>query len=422
MKAPLESRIGVGVMAAATLAVLAFASLGAGGGASLEPYRGLGSVQTAAPGLHVGADGVLLRDGKPYRGIGINYFSLFYDTLLGPDDEGYRRKLEVLAERGIPFCRFMAAGFWPKHMRLYLDDKAEYYRRLDDVVREAERTGVGLIPSLFWHAACVPDMLGEPVSAWGDADSQTRQFMRRYTTEMVERYKGFPAIWAWEFGNEYNLPADLPNADKHRPSINPRLGTPETRSELDDLTGEMVVDAIREFAETVRDVDPHRAILSGNSRPRRYGWHNWQEGSWALDTREQYREILLRDNPYPVDTVTIHLYPQADELYFEEVSLEEFLSVTLAASRSAGKPLFVGEFGASRSLGREQEEAMVRRMLAAIEGQGVPLAALWVYELAHQQGTYNITPDNDRAYQLQLLQEANRRLQREAEMQARGAE
>ena len=43
--------------------------------------------------------------------------------------------------------------------------------------------------------------------------------MRTYIREVVSRYVNSPAIWGWEFGNEYNLPADLPNAADHRPPI-----------------------------------------------------------------------------------------------------------------------------------------------------------------------------------------------------------
>ena len=40
---------------------------------------------------------------------------------------------------------------------LYLKDKEAYFRRLDSVVRAAEEQGIGLIPSLFWNLATVPE-------------------------------------------------------------------------------------------------------------------------------------------------------------------------------------------------------------------------------------------------------------------------
>jgi len=367
-------------------------------------------------GLSVRPDGVLLKDGQPYRGIGINYFSLFYDALLDPDDTSYKEGLKTLSEHNIPFVRFMATAFWRKHMELYEADKETYFQRMDAVVREAEANGIGLIPSLFWWKATVPDLVSEPLDQWGNPDSKTRRFMRTYTEEVMTRYKDSPAIWGWEFGNEYMLGANLPNADKHRPYARPEYGTPEVRTERDDMTGEMIVDAFADFGRTVRRLDPDRAIFSGNSKPRPYAYHNWKENSWTRDTREQFTEMLLRDNPYPMDTLTIHLYAKSEGEYFEErANLDEIVRVSMDASRGVGKPLFIGEFGASRERWKEREREKIKELIEIIERRDVPLAAVWVFNLGHQEGDHNITADNDRAYVLDLIGEANKRLSAPAE-------
>ena len=52
--------------------------------------------------------------------------------------------------------------------------------------------------------------------------------MRRYTEEVVRRYKDSPAIWGWEFGNEYNLAADLPaDSRDRRPPLAPNWARPK---------------------------------------------------------------------------------------------------------------------------------------------------------------------------------------------------
>jgi hypothetical protein len=48
--------------------------------------------------------------------------------------------------------------------------------------------------------------------------------------------------------------------------------------------------------------------------------------------------------------------------------------------------------------------------LHTIEQAGVPLAALWVFDLKQQDKDWNITATNDRAYMLQAIADANRRL------------
>jgi len=369
-------------------------------------HRGVGSlvaIVVLAAGspawgqLGVGPQGELLRDGKPYRGIGVNYFSCFLRTLASGDDRSYEQGFQTLAEKGIPFARFCAAGFWPRDMRLYQTDREEYFRRLDRVVEAAGKQGVGLIPSLFWYAACVPDLVGEPLDQWANPASKTRAWMRDYVREVVTRYRDNPTIWAWEFGNEYSLSANLPNAAQHRAKIVPALGTASARTERDDLTFPMVRDALAAFGEEARRHDPRRVVESGDSFLRPSAWHQLHDGNWKVDSPEQSAEILAMVNPAPVDVVSIHMYEDNDQR----------LVRTLEAARRLGKPVFVGEFGAEGQ--GPAAEAKFRRLLAAIVDHDVPLAALWVFDHPHQRD-WTVTSSNARAWQLDAVGEANRRL------------
>ena len=342
------------------------------------------------PGLTVGPGGVLLKAGRPWRGIGVNGFDLFARTLADPADTSYRD--------GIPFARFMCGGFWPAEWRLYREDRAEHFRRLDAVVAAAEEHGVGLVPSLFWNASTVPDLVGDPCSAWGDPGSATHRFMREYVREVVTRYRTSPAVWAWEFGNEYNLKADLPNAASHRPKVVPRLGTPETRTDRDDLTRAMIRTAFAAFAREVRRYDPHRPITTGNSILRPSAWHQIHEGTWGRDTPEQFAEMLLADHPNPVNLISVHCYG---------VNVER-MGPAAEAARGAGKPLFVGEFGVKGAATPESRRAL-DRILAEIEEHRVPMAALWVFDFRRRADQWNVAPTNERAWQLDRIAEVNAR-------------
>jgi len=355
------------------------------------------AMAAGAPGLSV-RDGVLLRNGTPYCGIGVNYFDAFSRTLQDHNDASYDAGFRTLAVHGIPFARLMCTGFWPAEMKLYLEDKAKYFELLDGVIRSAEKHGVGLIPSLFWYMPAVPDLVGEPCDQWGNPDSRTHELMRTYTREVVTRYLDSPAVLAWEFGNEYNLGADLPNAKQHLPPIVPQLGTPSSRSDRDILTHEMVRTAFREFAREVRKHDRTRMIVTGNSIPRPSAWHQMHEGTWAKDSPEQFAEMLLADNPDPVDTISVHVYEDA----------AGHLAEALQAAKRAGKPLFVGEFGVLGE-GAETTEQF-QTLLRVIEDAQVPLAALWVFDYKGQS-QWNVRADNNRSYQLKAIAEANRRIQ-----------
>ena len=350
-----------------------------------------------SPGWSAGTNATVIKDGRPYRGLGVNYFDCFLRTLSKGNDTSYAAGFATLAQKHIPFARFCATGFWPADMQLYQTNRAEYFRRLDGVVNSAQKNGVGLVPSLFWFYSCVPDLVGEPMDQWANPRSKTQAWMREYVREVVTRYRDNPAIWAWEFGNEYSLGASLPNAKEHRPAVHPTLGTAAARSERDDLTFDMVCAAFTAFATEVRKLDAHRLILTGGAFPRSSAWHQEHEKSWKRDSAEQFAEMFKKLNPDPINALSVHAYENDDQ----------HLVAAMAVSRQVNKPLFVGEFGAPGVT--PEKAAECRRLLQSILDQDVPLAALWVFDFPSQMD-FNVTADNARSWQLDLIAEANRKL------------
>jgi hypothetical protein len=366
--------------------------------------------QQSQQGLLV-QDGVLTKDGASYRGIGVNYFNLFDRVLKDSSDLSYETGLRRLSEAGIPFVRFMCCGFWPVDWDLYQKDKEAYFKRLDGVIAAAEKYQVGLIPSLFWHYATVPDLCGESIDQLGNPDSKTSAFISRYTEEVVLRYKNSPAIWGWEFGNEYNLAVDLPNASEHRPPVWPQLKTPAVRTGHDELTSEQMLTAFSTFAQAVRKYDTHRILLTGNAVPRASAFHNTSERRWKKDTPEQFKSVLLRDNPVYYDILTVHLYPEDKGDYPAQAeTFESLVKIISTVSKNAGKPVFVGEFGVTAALDYERQKKVFAELLSAIESQKIPLAALWVYDFTGQANEWNVTFDNERFYMLTQIADVNQKI------------
>jgi hypothetical protein len=66
--------------------------------------------------------GELLRDGTPFRGLGVNYYDACVRTLAVPARTNYDAGFQKLAAKGIPFARFSAGGYWPKDWGLYPDE------------------------------------------------------------------------------------------------------------------------------------------------------------------------------------------------------------------------------------------------------------------------------------------------------------
>lgn len=362
--------------------------------------------QSPLPGFSV-EKGKLLLGGKPYRGMGINYVQCFWELLKDPENRDFVEGFRMLREDyDIPFIRFAASPFHPGDWKLYAENPEEYFRRMDLIVREAEKQNLGLIPSLFWWNAAVGDWCEEPLGEMGNPQSKTRAFYRKYATEFVNRYKDSPAIWGWEIGNEYLLGADLPKLN-HLPP--PRPGSKQPRTAADKLTRPMIVDLYQDLHSTIRSIDPHRIIVTGDAMMRNAAWHNRHRDDWGLDTREQSLEMFTADTPKSFSVASIHLYPGEDGEYFkdEKVSLEELVKTVVQEAHRHGRVVWCGEFGAAAS--GEAEREMVERMFQAIKQTGIELSALWNFvPFGEFQRGVDIKPDNERAWMLSEIQKFNK--------------
>jgi hypothetical protein len=365
-------------------------------------------------GLSVSSSGVLMHNGQPYRGVGANFYDAFLRTLRSPTDDSYVDGFKQLADNNIPFARFAACGFWPADYRLYLSDKEQYFKQMDGVVRAAEKSGVGLIPSLFWSNFAVPDVVGESRNQWGNPGSKTRAFMRRYTTEVVSRYANSPAIWGWEFGNEFQLALDFPDPLLHLPPVAPQMGTPSRRGPGDVLTFAMYQSALMDFARTVRGIDPNRIIVTGNGLPRPSSYHMASEHRYIRDTAAQFSSILLRDNPGPFSPICIHASPAAMGKYFADgqVSYDQLIHLCVQAAHSAGKPFYLEEFGTVPPGAVEETPAYERQnleeILGAISRNGVSLASVWVFDRKLSHDRASLTFDNSHSFLLRMISDFDR--------------
>ena len=130
-----------------------------------------------------------------------------------------------------------------------------------------------------------------------------------------------------------------------------------------------------------------------------------------MDSREECAEILLRDNPDPFRMLCLHVYPKEDNKYpAEAVDLTDVVRTMQTISLKAGKPLFIGEFGAPLTLGQSEERRRFLEIVNAIEASKVPLSAFWVFDHARQDKNWNVTFDNNRHYMLKVVAETNQRM------------
>lgn len=363
--------------------------------------------QSLTASLSIDADGQVFLHGKPFRGVGINYYDIFLNELDGGND-GSRRPacaegFQYLASRGIPFVRFTACGYYPEQIAVFIDDRKRHFAIMDAIVAEAESAGIGLVPSLFWHVPAVPELMGESLQAWGDPASKTRHFLREYAEAMVSRYRDSPAIWGWEFGNEYWLHADHSQEDK----------APHA------LSGEDVLSAYAAFAAVVRELDAERPIFTGDAQPRSCAWNLRQSKGWKQDSPEQWLELLSLANPPVYDTISLHVYPahldgprKGCGYGLPGGSFEDTLAAASQLASEKGQALWLGEFGVSKDAwDAEVREQQLRRFLASIEALEIPLSAYWVFDSPNPDlEVWNAVPGGSNDFVFDLLEATNRRL------------
>lgn len=368
-------------------------------------------------------EGKFYKGDQPFSGFGINMFTaLIRKTGIEGrkpklKDSSTKSGLEILAAHKIPFIRFNANGFFPIDWKLYQTDKNSYFQAFDELVKNAESKGIGLVPVLFWTFFTVPDLIGEPVNQWGNLDSATHELMRRFTLEVVRRYAHSPAIWAWEYGNEVLHDADLPSAEQGLGWVEPKLGTPNQRTINDKVYRKDIYVAYSAFAKVVRSIDSMRPIFSGDTTPRASAYHNRNLQKWGKDSPEQWQEVFLDDNK-AMDALSVHVYHY--ELNRQDVGISGFdlntmVGRLMSISKDCAKPLYVGEFGVDAKKGKsfEDEKAQFETMLKVLQEQQVTLSALWNFDFEHEdQVQFNVTAENHRKYMLKALQDANAKLQK----------
>ncbi|MGC9261745.1 MAG: hypothetical protein ACP5I8_16905 [Phycisphaerae bacterium] len=381
-------------------------------------------------GLTVNPQGIVEKDGQPYRGIGANFPGALLRLLVNPDDPSVPRDFKELEAYHIPFVRFPALAAWgtPAQCRTYINKMyyhhpVRYFDAMDKLCAIANKYHVGLIPSLFftrWANALSGESGMRP---WNNPQSRTYRIWTHYTIQMVTRYEHNPAIWGWEMGNEFNLDMDLPDAAQDFSGYKPAW----------DYTHAQMWKLYARFVHLVRQYDPYHIIEAGNSRPRGNSWHNmryhmkyharkkdapvqwayrrngptWaymKYHAWKKDTSAQWAYMLKRDNA-AFDIICVHEY-----------GVQAPANIARVAALAAGwhKPVFVGEFGASGA--PAQSRKLFTAILGSILKAKVPLAAVWAFDKPAQtvaNNDYSITPTNDRRFMLRAIEAANIKLRAE---------
>lgn len=335
---------------------------------------------------------------------GVNAIRLFLDGLAtGKFDT---TQLDALGALDIPFVRFAGSGHWAGDWARYEADPQRCWKGMDTLFAAAADKGIGLVPTVLWNTAGLAYHCREPLQAWADPASRTREMAKRYTETFVERYDGSPALMIYEFANELNDWVDLPNVLEYWPKPDPTV--PSRRNGEDDrLNSTQLRDFVQDFAKTIRK-HSSKPISMGSNVPRPNAWH-LARGHWNTDSPAQFIEQFRTITAPEIDVLSIHVY---EDKYGRRGStfatLPELLTAFVETAKLDGRTTLLGEFGIAAIGDPADGRRRFTAMIDAIRGAGVAYAAIWNYSPRRFQPEWDIAPDNARAYMLDAIVAANK--------------
>ncbi|MBR5034161.1 MAG: cellulase family glycosylhydrolase [Bacteroidales bacterium] len=296
---------------------------------------------------------------------GMNCYNFFVQCheSNGMNTTNMEETVEVLKKEQVPIVRFSGSPYSSSQFHYYFDQKQKFLDNLDHLADLCDEAHILLVPSIFWNTGSVPDYYKEVPAAWGDKSSKTYAHMLSYTTDIVNTLKDHKCVAMWEFGNEFNLAADIAMAG------------------YADIPARAVETAYKGFADLIKTLDPHnRVIASGNSIMRNSQLHQMQFASWGTDSFDEYVEACGIFNPDPMTGMSEHIYEDA-RVFSDKgtVGRSEQISYAKQAAAQLNKVYYVGEFtGPATAKG---DSLMIRKHFISYYAQRVQVSLMWNYAL-----------------------------------------
>ncbi len=355
-----QSSAGWMLTVALSLAVVGFAVPGAA-----AADAGLQLIKVAPDG-----GGFVERDsGRPYVVFGTNYYDP--NTGWAPklwrrfDEEKVRRHFDVMRGLGVNCARvFLTAGSFQPRPGVV---EVEALKKLDKLVSIAGNAGIRLILT-------GPDHWEGSPSYWRPdrfAGSEALGALEHFWQAVGSRYRGEPAIFAWDLLNEPHMPwfieqwrgrwnswlaSKYPDWDALKAawydeltdrdrwgSIEPPKDAPDSGSrrlkDWQSLRQHLADEWVRRQVEAIRAADPSHLIT--------VGYIQWSYPLVRPGNPGRYSAFNPRRQEQWLDFATIHFYPTMGDPFGSAENWRnnlDYLRAVLAYCHT-GKPVVLGEYG-----------------------------------------------------------------------------
>ena len=309
-----------------------------------------------------GSTPMMMLAGEPLYVTGVNCYNLFNQSISSSMSiADMKETVAELVEQKVPVVRFNCNIYHASELPLYFEKKEQYFANLTKLAQLCDEAHILLVPSVFWQIATLPEYYSEALEEWGNTNSDIYKFMLTYTAEVVNVLKGHKCLAAWEFGNEFNLAADIDIA-----------GYP-------NITAVQIGTALKGFADVVASLDPQgRLISSGHSVMRNAQWHLAHENNWTTDSFSQYVEMTGVMTPEPMKGMSEHIYEEA-RAFSDRGKLDRSgqIANSMECAKSLGKVFYVGEFTGPSDANSD----VVKSHYETYYDLGVQLSLIWNFSL-----------------------------------------
>ena len=380
----------------------------------------------------VRAEGTRLTlDSQPYRAVGVNIPHLaqaymgtwhHWKSLYGTQAAMRQSVIDAVvdAERcDMRFVRFFGTPGYPKGTaELYLKDKSEYWRQMDELFALCRQHNLKLVPSLgtlfTWSSVC-----GEPRTAILNPQSKTYAAAYGYVREFVTRYKDDPIVLMWELENEAFLHADVDMTGQPAPpkGVFPDGAAAAYRAACtaeDSLRFDTLVRFYLDMTAFIKGLDANHLVTSGDSGVREESLcrrQTFPKFKWHQDTLSEHLANLVESQPKPLDVFSVHDYGNfSQKKKVDNLPALEYVRDRIRALHAAGRPVFIGELGQMNPAFHDDPEARwTRAALDVFDQEGVALIALWVWHFPWQDKDHNIPSGASQPLLMKRVAEFNRK-------------
>ncbi len=270
-----------------------------------------------------------------------------------------------------------------------------------------ESYNVRVVFSVFFNAACISDLAGDPISFWAVEGSKTRGLAKSIVDNFINVCRWHSNSKILEFANEFNTFSEVRDSfGRILPPVNVNMGTPALRDDRDIVNIGDSREAFRWFSDVVKNKDDGIFVSSGFNVPRG-GCMNRYFGRMYDNRLDELVDYVNFISDVERDGFSVHLYEKEIHKNFN-CTVFDALKIYCDSAISSKKSVFVGEFGIDDK-NKETYRNKFEEFFNFSSKMPIKEMLLWVYNYHPQEKTWSFSAGGEKSWILDVVKEFNRK-------------